>query len=390
MFPNVRLLIGALFITILVLSCEFGVFAALRVSREPLSRLTSESAPLQLVTGKNALSPVPVSWSVPRITPAPVDAEKIGLASVDAAAAHRAERALETPAPSNDGADDDAKNDSQPSPAALQAAIAASPAAPPPFAPVAGAAAPLAQAPIPPPANSSLPANEAIPANSDPSGAEAQQVRGPTIGVTAGNAAPEQAAAAAAALTASPLQQTPVAEIMKPAAPQPAQADPAPQPHETAAQANKPPANSAPIIAAIAPVAAEPAAAEPAEVTGSLSNGAVPEKAPEAAAPKAKAPHAKPVSKIVRKPAAKKPHKVARAPVPSPHPIKKHIARRARSPAAASSAQPANTFENPVFQSAPQFQQPARSRAANRNTATNNGFGHTFGANAFGGQLSPQ
>ena len=63
MFPNVRLLIGALFITILVLSCEFGVFAALRVSREPLSRLTSESAPLQLVPGKNAPPAVPVAWT---------------------------------------------------------------------------------------------------------------------------------------------------------------------------------------------------------------------------------------------------------------------------------------------------------------------------------------
>lgn len=65
MFPNVRLLIGTLFIALLVLSCEFGVFAALRVSREPLSRLTAESASLQLIAGRNAPAAIAMPWAAP-------------------------------------------------------------------------------------------------------------------------------------------------------------------------------------------------------------------------------------------------------------------------------------------------------------------------------------
>ncbi len=348
MFPNVRLLIGALFITVLVLSCEFGVFAALRVNREPLSRLTSESAPLQLIAGKNAPAAMPISWSGPR------DAQ-----------AH--ERAIEVPVPSNDGADGTVNNNDQPSPPGLQTALAPLAAAPAPaIAPAADAAAPIAQAPTPPPAKTPIPGNQTVLANPDASIVPAQEVSAPAIGASVDNGVPEQAAV-------MPAEQTPAAEIVKPSEAAPQHAAPAPEPQETAARAGEPPAASAPLIAAIAPAAAEPAAIPPAEFTGSVPNAAI------AAPPKAKLPHAKPLSEIVHKPAAKKPHKIARAPAQPHHPVKKRIAR-ARPAAAASTAQPATDFNNPVFQSAPEFQRPRRSRAAAKTTATNNGFGNSFGS----------
>ncbi len=51
MFPNFRLLIVAVFASIVALSCGFGVFAAFRVSHAPLARLRPTWAPLQLAVG---------------------------------------------------------------------------------------------------------------------------------------------------------------------------------------------------------------------------------------------------------------------------------------------------------------------------------------------------
>jgi hypothetical protein len=56
MFPNVRLLIAAMLASILVLICGFGVFAAFRVSREPIAHLPATVAPLQLVAEGRAAS----------------------------------------------------------------------------------------------------------------------------------------------------------------------------------------------------------------------------------------------------------------------------------------------------------------------------------------------
>jgi hypothetical protein len=56
MFPNVRLLIAAMLASILVLICGFGVFAAFRVSREPIAHLPATMAPLQLVAESRAAS----------------------------------------------------------------------------------------------------------------------------------------------------------------------------------------------------------------------------------------------------------------------------------------------------------------------------------------------
>lgn len=60
MFPNVRLMIVAVVASVFVLSCGFGVFAALRVNHEPLARLPSVTAPVQLA----ADNPAPTSVTI--------------------------------------------------------------------------------------------------------------------------------------------------------------------------------------------------------------------------------------------------------------------------------------------------------------------------------------
>jgi hypothetical protein len=338
-------------------------------------RTTSESAPLQLAAGKNAPRAVPISWSTPLNVPAPAADTQIGAAA--APVPQPAEHAIEAAVPSNDGGAGTLDTDNQPTPAALQTAVAPSPAAPPPDGAAAGATASVAEAPLSPsPANPPAPANGTAPANPEASGAPAQQTAAPAAGTAIGNGAPEQRAAAPVALAAVPAQQVPAAEIAKPLEAEPAQAVPAPQAHDTAAEAKQRSAGGAPVVAAaIAAAGAEPPAVQPAEITGSIPNAA----RPESAGAKVAAPHAKPRPKIVHKPVAKKPHKVAHAPAQPRHAAKKRIARRGGTSALAASAQPANTFENPVFQSAPEFQQPTKRRARAKNTATNNGFSNTFG-----------
>ncbi len=49
MFPNVRLMIAAIFASVVVLICGFGMFAVFRVGHEPLVRLPPATAPLQLI-----------------------------------------------------------------------------------------------------------------------------------------------------------------------------------------------------------------------------------------------------------------------------------------------------------------------------------------------------
>jgi hypothetical protein len=61
MFPNVRLLIAALLTSVVALSGGFGVFAALRVNRDPLSRFPADTVRLQLVA--NPLPPA--AWGAP-------------------------------------------------------------------------------------------------------------------------------------------------------------------------------------------------------------------------------------------------------------------------------------------------------------------------------------
>jgi hypothetical protein len=54
MFPDVRLMIAATLASIVALMCGFGMFAAFRVSHEPLGRLPPAGTPMQLVADNAA------------------------------------------------------------------------------------------------------------------------------------------------------------------------------------------------------------------------------------------------------------------------------------------------------------------------------------------------
>jgi hypothetical protein len=56
MFPDVRLMVAATFASVVALMFGFGLFAALRVSHEPLGRVQLASAPVQLVADNAAIA----------------------------------------------------------------------------------------------------------------------------------------------------------------------------------------------------------------------------------------------------------------------------------------------------------------------------------------------
>ncbi len=61
MFPDVRPLIAAMIVSVVALSCGFGVFAAFRVNHEPLARLPSAAPPLQLLASISASPPITIA-----------------------------------------------------------------------------------------------------------------------------------------------------------------------------------------------------------------------------------------------------------------------------------------------------------------------------------------
>jgi hypothetical protein len=65
MFPNVRLQIVALFVSVVALSFGFGVFAAFRVNHEPLSQMPAAGAPLQLTAANAEPSNTTTPWGAP-------------------------------------------------------------------------------------------------------------------------------------------------------------------------------------------------------------------------------------------------------------------------------------------------------------------------------------
>jgi hypothetical protein len=65
MFPNVRLQIVALFVSVVALSFGFGVFAAFRVNHEPLVQVPASAAPFQLTAENAAPSTTTTSWGAP-------------------------------------------------------------------------------------------------------------------------------------------------------------------------------------------------------------------------------------------------------------------------------------------------------------------------------------
>jgi hypothetical protein len=65
MFPNVRLQIVALFVSVVALSFGFGVFAAFRVNHEPLVQIPASAAPLPLGAENAEPSRTAASWGAP-------------------------------------------------------------------------------------------------------------------------------------------------------------------------------------------------------------------------------------------------------------------------------------------------------------------------------------
>lgn len=99
MFPNLRLLLASLFVSLMTLSFGFGVFATFGVQREPLNRLPAQAAPLQLVSEDPPQGNSANAWGAPfgaRLTPVRAEVE-----SVDAAPSPGPiSRGAEAPAPS--------------------------------------------------------------------------------------------------------------------------------------------------------------------------------------------------------------------------------------------------------------------------------------------------
>jgi hypothetical protein len=196
MFPNVRLMIAASLASVVALICGFGTFAAFQVSHEPLVRLPSASAPLQL-SPDNGATPMAYAAPEPFDRRFQISEAKNAAEAVDAftrAIEHRESLqsalspapepgATEAVAPPADkpseksaapAADDHMATVSVPQPAP-PAGIAEAPAASPDSAKPEPAASAVATAPgvatIEPPAEQSLPqeqlkpGNEAVPAS---------------------------------------------------------------------------------------------------------------------------------------------------------------------------------------------------------------------------------
>jgi hypothetical protein len=62
MFFNLRLLIVAMFASVVALTCELGVFAALRVNHDPLARMPADTVALQLVADDGVLLAASHAW----------------------------------------------------------------------------------------------------------------------------------------------------------------------------------------------------------------------------------------------------------------------------------------------------------------------------------------
>lgn len=136
MFPNVRLFIVTLFTSVIALSCGFGVFAAFRVNHEPLSRLPTVSAPLQLVADVATLTSMAIAAGGPLDVPLRLSDAEVG----DAGAT------TPTPDPATPAAVLDPQADAAPQPASQidAPAVVATP-APASTAPTPANAAPAVQ-----------------------------------------------------------------------------------------------------------------------------------------------------------------------------------------------------------------------------------------------------
>jgi hypothetical protein len=120
MFPNVRLLLAAMISSVVALSCGFGIFAALRVNHEPLARLPSGSAPLQLLASISPSPPIAVAAVEPieRGLRAGGTHGGAGLADAPARTPEASDREADTPSPEPEMSSGVAGNPSATAPAA--------------------------------------------------------------------------------------------------------------------------------------------------------------------------------------------------------------------------------------------------------------------------------
>ncbi len=126
MFPNVRLLIAAMIGSVVALSCGFGIFAALRVNHEPLARLPSGSAPLQLLASISPSPPIAVAAVGPieRGLRAGDTNGGAGLADAPTRAPAASDREADTPSPEPETSSGFAGSASAPAPVPAQEAPA--------------------------------------------------------------------------------------------------------------------------------------------------------------------------------------------------------------------------------------------------------------------------
>jgi len=177
MFPNVRLLIAAVVASVVALSCGFALFATFRVNHEPLSRLATGAAPLQLAAGNpipSAALPAPADSFGNRF---PLNRADIAGASAEATPPQpehddsveppNAVASTTTTAPATDGAEQAQSAPVAQTPAAepdaKPAEVAVAPSEPPPATPGELAPAATETAATEPPAEPTAPTEQAAP-----------------------------------------------------------------------------------------------------------------------------------------------------------------------------------------------------------------------------------
>jgi hypothetical protein len=315
MFPNLRLLIGALLASVVTLCCGFGVFAAFRVSHEPLSRLPAATAPLQLVINE-AAAPRP-TWGAPIGGLLAVNVSDVGGAAAvrPVISSARPATAVKTAA-----VIDASRQHTSPPTTQKTSLNPTAPATqtPPAAAKPAAVVAPSSTAASPPPSAAAVPAPVASSASTPP---------------------PDKRDAAAKATIVPLVTADAVKANIPPPQTLPANSDVTP-----------------PAPAAVATIDPAPPGAQPAESSDAT---------PEAAGPAANS-ETKPAETVqpakARKAIAKPVRRVA---------ARRRLVRKPRAPVVAQFGGDTATFHDPVFQSAPDTQTRRATRTSSAKKAAN-------------------
>jgi hypothetical protein len=344
MFPNVRLMLAAIAASMIVLSCGFGLFAAFRVSHEPLARIPVTSSPLQFAANSPGLAgwaaaAVPVSAQPTMIQTELTDAGADAVLDADTADNDEPATSMSPATPivvreaSAEAAADGASAEFAPSPTASSVDTSSKPApaglgssdVPSPQTATSAPATPQPE-PLPPTADASMPAQHAH-------STEASAARAPDTA----NAAKQSESSPEAAQPGSDndIAGTPAATSIIAAVAQPPRQDPQIDADALAAPA--------PSTERLHQSQAE-ATPSTAEIASSTSTTSAAEKPPASVAPKTRA-----------KVSAKAAHKVVRRAEPKHHATARRVARRAQPvPLPAPASFQAVAFPQSNFQSAPQ------------------------------------